>query len=122
MAKKVYTSKDFKQNEIQNALAHQVSTFPDGAKRGQLIYHTGLNAFFVCKNEDMTGGTSQKGAWGIGQVHINELYHDEDPNKVLITDTNNTTIMADRPPFVSGECNFFIDNICLQSKNVLKFF
>jgi hypothetical protein len=54
-----------------------------------MIYHTGFKTFYVCKFPDMTGGTSQKGAWGIGEVDATtDLIHTGDPNKVLVSNAS----------------------------------
>jgi len=89
MSKKFYVDSDFKKNALIQAKIESVSAFPSNAKEGQMIYHTTFNAFFVCINENMTGGTSQKGAWGIGNITIDDLYHTESVDKILITDAGN---------------------------------
>ena len=86
MSKDIYSDINLKQNQLKKAVIERVSDFPEGAKEGQVIYHTGFKSFFICKNPDITGGTSQKGAWGTGQVDAEtELIHTGDPNKVLVS-------------------------------------
>ena len=90
---RVYTDKDFLKNEIRNAVAHPVTSFPANAREGQMIYHSTFKAFFVCINQSMD--TTLKGAWGLGRIELGEIWHDEDINKVLITTTGNSITVSD---------------------------
>ena len=89
MAKNIFADLDLRQNELKQGVIDHVSSFPAGAREGQVIYHTGLKSFFICKNPLMIGGTTQKGAWGIGEVDSEtELKHTGDPNKILVSNSN----------------------------------
>jgi len=96
MAKNIYTDINLKQNQLKKTVIERVDDFFDGAVKGQIIYHTGFESFFVCKNPDITGGTSQKGAWGIGQVDAEtELFHSGEPRKVLVSQPDGSFKLED---------------------------
>ncbi|MCK4260025.1 MAG: hypothetical protein KAX49_13685 [Halanaerobiales bacterium] len=87
MAKIIQRDIDLRQNAIQKAVAHPVSSFPANAREGQMIYHTTFKAFFICKND--VGDTTSKGHWGVGNVTKEDLYQTDGADRLLVSNATN---------------------------------
>lgn len=94
---KLYHNLDLLQNFFNNAVTERLASFPAGARKGRIIFHTGFNDLFVCKNGFEEGAdTTKKGNWVGGKVTIDGLSSENiDRGKILVTDGTDGFIYDD---------------------------